>query len=109
MALTLGNSDVVLGNAATVLATAPVASSYTVLAATALNTDNASHTITLYRVAASGSPGVTNEIIQGETIAAGATMSLPIVGLTLTAQQTIQALADTASKVNLSLSWAQTS
>lgn len=109
MALTLGNVDVQLTNAALPVITASISGQLAILKATACNTDIATRLLTLYRVQQGGTAGATNLVLDAEPIAPGATMTLPLNGQTLNNSQTIQALADVASKVNLSIAYAVTS
>ena len=108
MALNVANVDVQLTASAAVILAAQPNAQLTILKATACNTNTNPRTLTVYRVPDLGSPGATNLLIDGLAIGAGATVILPLSGQTLLLSQSLQALADMAAKLNLSISYAST-
>jgi hypothetical protein len=107
MSITLPNADVVLAATAGNIMTGPVNESVQLTKVTLNNTSAAAVTYTLYRVANGGSAGATNIIGQG-TIAANSTAVAQLSGHTITAGQSLQGLASTASVVVCNASWVQT-
>ena len=107
MTISVGNADSQLTTTATSVAGMDATAQITLLKATVCNTDSASHAVTVYRVPNAGTPGPTNVLIDAQSVAAGATVVLPLSGQTLINGQSLQALADTAGFVNLSVSWSQ--
>lgn len=78
-----------------------------VLRAVLYNTDTSARQVTIYRVPSGGSPGTTNIVLsgQGGRVMAGQDMVVNVLaGMTLNAGDTIQALADSASVVNFTMS-----
>lgn len=62
-------------------------------------------TITVYRVAAAGSPGATNTVISAQSIAAGGTYLAPeLINMVLNAAETIQCLASANTSINFTAS-----
>lgn len=106
MATTFGNMDIVLASSASVIVPCLNGQQIVFMKASACNTDGSSHTVTIYRVAPAGSPGAANAIIDAETIAAGETAVLPLSGQTLTAGQSLQALASAGAFVRLNVGYA---
>lgn len=95
------------GAGATVFYTQGVNSVGQVLRATAYNNDTVTRQITLYKVPSGGSPGASNTIMsgQGGRILAGQSIVLDILaGAALDPGDTIQGLADAATKVVFSMS-----
>lgn len=109
MALNVGNADVQVGTAATGVISAGLGQSVTILKATATNTDTVVRHLTLYRVP-SGASALTANIIAADALALGIgeTVTLPLSGQTLVAQQSLQGLADAAAVVNVSISYVST-
>jgi hypothetical protein len=107
MALNVANTDSTLGVAAANLLVCPNASQITILKATVCNTDAVAHKVTVYRISSGGAAAVSNALIDGLAVGAGATVTLPISGQTLINGQAFQGLADTAAVVNINLSYAQ--
>jgi hypothetical protein len=108
MAVVVSTSDVVLTTAATVVVNTAVNAQWVILKATATNTDTAAHQITTYRVPSGGS-AQTGNIFGADAlnIGAGVTVTLPIGGHGLINGQSLQALADANSVLNLNLTLAQ--
>jgi hypothetical protein len=63
--------------------------------------------VTLYRVPSGGTAGTTNILLGTYPVGAGETAVLPISGQAVTGGATLQALASSASLVNLNVSWTQ--
>lgn len=104
------NADIVLGSSATIVYMADSGLQFVILKATVTNRDTAAHTVTCYRVPNSGAAGVTNIIAADAlSVAAGATIVLPLSGQSLNNGQSIWALADTGSVVNFNMSLSQIS
>lgn len=101
-------ASVQLGVAASVLYTQGANSVGQILRASVYNTEaSVTRQITIYRVAAGGSPGVTNIVTsgQGGRVMAGQDMVLnALAGMSLAAGETIQGLCDSAAKVNFVMS-----
>lgn len=96
-----------LAATATVLYTQPANSYGQVVRAVVYNTDTVARQITIYRVPSGGSPGTTNIVVgsTGGRVMVGQDMSLPsLAGMVLNPGDTIQGLADVASKVNFFMS-----
>ena len=65
------------------------------------NTDVVARTITVYKVAAAGSPGATNTVISAFSLSAGqAYVAGELANMVLESGKTLQALASTAAVVN---------
>lgn len=103
---TLGNADAVLTGSATVILTGSAMTQLMILKATVFNSDTGAHTVKVYRVPNAGSAGAANQLF-GTDISVGPqqTVTLPLSGQTLLNNQTLQALADTTSVVNLSIGY----
>lgn len=108
MALNVANVDVQLTDSAATVLSVPANTQYTVLKATACNTDVSPRALTFYRIPDGGTAGPTNLILDAIAIGAGATIILPISGQTLFSGQAFQAFADVTATVNISLSYAYT-
>ena len=96
-----------LAATATVLYTQPSNSYGQIVRAVVYNTDTVPRQITIYRVPSGGSPGTTNIVISGTggRVMVGQDMSLSsLAGMVLNPGDTIQGLADSASKVNFFMS-----
>lgn len=105
MAFTLGNVDYSI-TASAAAALSAGTSSILILKASVCNTDSSPRTVNIYRVTSPASAGATNELVKTLTIGVGATEVLPISGQTLTAGQSIQALASVAAVCVLSIGYA---
>ena len=69
------------------------------------NTDTVTHKITVYRVPSGGTPGASNILINALAVSAGqAYVSPELSSMVLIGGDSIQAFADTASKVNAVIS-----
>ena len=108
MALNVSSIDTVLSNAATTVATSSSLSQVTVLKCSVLNTDSNPHSISLYRVPASGTPSASNQLIKNYSLGANSTVVLPIAGQVLYNGQTFLASADSNAVVTFSISLATT-
>lgn len=104
MALTPQMMDSVLINTPSVVLNAG-ASGSVVSKVLATNTDATDHNVTVYRTGQGVSPGTGNIVVDAYPVGAGKTVPLPLSGMTLLGTVTLQAVASTASVVNLSLSW----
>lgn len=73
--------------------------------AVAMNADASARTLTVHIVAAGGSADATNMVVNAKRIAAGRSVLLPeLVGQVVQSGASLQALADAASQVTLSVS-----
>ena len=97
------NTDVVLTNAAQTVMGAGT-NGVLIFKASVTNTDASARSVTFYRVPMGGSPSLSNVVIDGETIAAGGTIVLPLSGQSLVNGQTLQGLASVTSVVNVAVS-----
>jgi hypothetical protein len=89
-----------LGMAATTLYTVPTATTTTLANVSFTNTSASPVTITVYNVPTAGSPGTSNQVVSGYSIAAGKTYVPPqLIGLNMGGGSTLQALAGTAGVV----------
>lgn len=103
MTITPGNLDVQVS--ATALPILSPSQSVVFLKVTAANTDTASHTLEVWRVASGGSPSASNVMIPLVTLATNQTVTLPLSGQSLIYGQSLYAKADAASKVNLNIGY----
>ena len=106
MSLQLANVDQGLTNVAASVLTAQAAGALTILKATVANTDAAAHKVTLCRVPAGGNAIPANELVSGQVVNGGETVILPISGHNLVNGQSLQAFAEVAGEVNISVSYA---
>lgn len=102
---TLGSSDTRLTTAAQSVMAAGSGENLLILKATVNNQDTASHTMTMYRVAVSGSPGADNIIVDALSLDAGETRALPVSGQPVTNGQTVQAVCSATNAMVLNLGW----
>ena len=106
MAINFANVDAQIPSTAGTLAKGPPTGSLVFTQATVTNTDSIAHPVTIYRVANGGTAGPTNIIgMDAVSVAAGATMPVPIVGQVLFYMQTLQGVTNTAGWVNFNASW----
>jgi len=90
-----------LGTSASTLYTAPTATISTIGNFSFSNTSSSPVAFTVYNVPSSGTAGTGNIVVPSYTISAGQSYVPPqLIGLTIAAGSTIQALAGTASVVN---------
>lgn len=111
MTISYNNADLVLTTSAAVVASVGAMSSAIITRLTATNIDTVAHNLTLYRVINGGTASTSNQIISPAnwpgTIAAGETIPIPMAGHSLVNGQSLQALADANSVINLSISFTQ--
>lgn len=73
--------------------------------AVAMNNDATARTVTVHIVASGGTADATNKVVNAKRVAAGRSVLLPeLVGQVVQAGATLQALADSAAQVTLSVS-----
>jgi hypothetical protein len=109
MTISYNNADLVLTTSAATVAGVGFNSTALITKCTATNTDAFSHTVKLYRVINGGTASASNQIGGNldYPIPAGGTITIPLAGHSLVNSQSLQALADTNSVVNLSVSYTQ--
>ncbi len=106
MAVTNPNIDTTLGAAAQTLLTSSTAQAVLVLKATATNSDNQIHSVSVWRVPTPGAPSNNNRIINAQPIPpGGGAITLNLTGQTLYNGQSFYAAADVPGVVNLNLSY----
>lgn len=108
---TYNNADIVLTTSAATIASVGSLSSLLITRITATNTDVLTHYVTIYRVIGGGSTSASNQIVSPRDwpgkISPGQTIAIPLTGHSLINGQSLQALADANSVVNLSVSFTQ--
>lgn len=106
MALSLGNTDVVLIATTTNAALATNAGDQLMmLRASVSNTSTPSVTVTVWRVPPGGTTANGEIILEDYAVAANSSQRLPLAGTTLTNGQQLFASATTANIANLNLSY----
>jgi hypothetical protein len=107
MSVTYQGADFNLTNSAVAVVTSSPLDQRVLTRVTAVNTDIAApHSISVYRLAVGGTPGPTNIVVQSLPIAANTSVVvLPLGGMVVAGGQTLQALADNSSVVNMSVSY----
>jgi hypothetical protein len=91
-----------LATSAAAVYTAPVGTKSTISNLVLTNTSTAVVTVTLYRVASAGAPGAANTIMSAFALVPGQSLVPPqVIGLTLEAGMTLQALASAATSITL--------
>lgn len=90
-----------LGATATLIYTAPTATTSTIGNMSFSNTSGSPVAITVYNVPSAGSAGTTNIVVPSFTLSAGQSYVPPqLIGLSLAPGATLQALAGTAAVIN---------
>jgi hypothetical protein len=107
MSINLNGADVVLGTAATGIATAGAPEQFALTKVTLNNTGGAAVTVTLFRVPTGGAAGPSNVIYQG-SVGANANVVANMSAHTLTNGQSLQGEASIAATVTCNASWTQT-
>ncbi len=111
MTTSYNNADIVLTTSAATIATAGSMSSLLITRITATNTDILTHFVTVNRVINGGTASTSNQIVSPTDwpgkILPGQTIAIPLTGHNLVNGQSLQALADVNSVVNLSISYTQ--
>ena len=105
MAAGVASSDVVIGSSAALIVSANLTNTLTLMKATAVNYDTVTRYLTIYRVLPGLSAANSNMIIDALPIAPAATQVLPLAGQARANGQSLQAKADSASVVNVNLSY----
>jgi hypothetical protein len=98
-----GTSDVTLVGTLPVLT--PGLGQWLIVKATANNADTVARTVTVYRVPNGGTAGAGNILAQPISLAAGATVTLPLSGQALINGASLQAVASADHVVNLNLTY----
>lgn len=107
MTLAVGSTDaVLLATTTNPVITTSAAESLVFLKVTACNTDGSTHQVYVYRVPSGGSVTTGELLVDGQSVASGATAILPLSGQTLLNGASLYAKADTGSVVNFSAGWA---
>lgn len=103
MSISFGSlwGEVQLGNTATLLYASPVNIATSIRKAVFTNIDTSARTFTVYIVPSGGSPATSNTIISALSLLPGQSyIASELSGLVLTTGVSIQALSDSASKIN---------
>lgn len=111
MPTSYNNADISLTTSAAVIVSGSFNSTLIITRATATNIDVVPHYVTIYRVVNGGSAASSNQIVSPKDwpglINPGQTIAIPLTGHNLVNGQSLQALADVNSVVNLSVSYTQ--
>lgn len=99
---------VVLGTTAAAIATSGANELITIVRAQVQNIDTVARLVTIYQVPSAGSVSDTTNKVHTQTVYAGQSTSLDIAGMMVAAGATLQAKADAANVVILSLNTIRT-
>lgn len=105
MSLKKLGSPVPLTTTATAVLSSNANEAITVAKILACNTDTVARTVTIYQVPSAGSPAAGNTILSAFSIGAGATVTLPVSSLFLSAGSALYAKQDSGTTVNLSINY----
>jgi hypothetical protein len=94
-----------LGNTAAAIYTTPALGQAVIKRAVFTNIDTVPHTITVHRVPSGGSATIANRVISAYRLTPGqAYVAVELANMVLNGGDMIQALADTANQVNVTMS-----
>ncbi len=102
---TLANSDASLLIAGNSIMAPGLNAQWMILKATANNQDSVARTVTVYRIPAGGSAGVTNIVVDALSLDAGETRALPLSGQTVVNGQVLWATASADNVINLNVGY----
>lgn len=109
MTIQFSNTDATLTNSAVNILSSSFNTALTITRATIENSDSVAHNVTIYRVNQGGTPSTSNIIIAPGNypgaIPAGETINLPLTGHSLVNGQSLFAMVDAGTSVNISISY----